>query len=181
MVKNMYSVALVNMRDGSVQGHKGDCADLKRGKSYADEPWVLDVEDKAQAWLEYNVDFIAEGGEENAWDIKWLPCADHVPAGDPHKRAVEDMGDAFQEDSPIDTSPAMSRLRYLVGVAMEPTYTTRGGQIKNKTAKRREIERTVADEVVRFAFDHAGIKGDGNSLAPTGLFLQLMNEVGGKR
>ncbi len=65
----------------------------------------------------------------------------------------------------------LERLRYLVAVAKEETYTTRGGVVKMKTKKQRQVEFKVAEEVVRFAFDHAGIT-EGH-LAPGGLFLQL--------
>lgn len=78
-----------------------------------------------------------------------------------------------------DTTAALDRLRYLVGVMCEPTQTTRGGIVRAKTKKQRQIDREVADAVVRFAFDHAGIT-EGH-LAPGGLMLQLMEEAGGYR
>ena len=73
---------------------------------------------------------------------------------------------------------ALDRLRYLVAVAHEPNVTTRGGIVKPKTKKQREIEAAVANEVVRFAFDHAGIT-EGH-LAPGGLYLQLLDEIRAK-
>jgi hypothetical protein len=55
-----FEVTLVNITDGSVQGHKAGCADLTRGnlRKHAEEPWTLEVTDKAQAWFEYNADFL---------------------------------------------------------------------------------------------------------------------------
>lgn len=78
-----YSVTLANTNDGTVHGHAAGCADLKRGAAYKhhkDEQFTVEVETKRDAFLDYNADFIAEGGEENAWPVEWLPCADHVPA-----------------------------------------------------------------------------------------------------
>lgn len=89
-----YQVMVVNMRDGSVQVHGVGCADLKRSKSkFADEPTLWDCKDTADVWASYNSDFLAEGGEENAYDLKWLPCASHVPTADNHERYLEWFGD----------------------------------------------------------------------------------------
>lgn len=96
-----YQVTLMNMGDGSVQGHAAGCADLKRGKAkyaeptQADEVW--DVVTKADAWLTYNADFLAEGGEDNAYEIEWLPCAKHIDEGDTHEAYVAEFGDVPQE------------------------------------------------------------------------------------
>lgn len=97
-----FQVTLMNMRDGSVQGHGAGCADLKRGKAKFAEPMqateVWDVVTKADAWLSYNSDFLAEGGESNAYEIDWLPCAKHIEEGDTHAVYVE----AFESS---DTEP----------------------------------------------------------------------------
>ena len=85
-----FAVALVNITDGSVQGHKAGCADLKRGnlRQHADDVWTLNVESKAGAWAEYNADFIPEAEangesvESYCHPILWSPCAKHVPEGD---------------------------------------------------------------------------------------------------
>ena len=81
-----FQVVTMNMRDGSVQGHIHGCADLKRGVKKFAEPSqaddFMDVETKADAWLDYNSDFLSEGGPDNAYDIQWLPCAKAVPEGD---------------------------------------------------------------------------------------------------
>lgn len=91
-----FSIALVNISDGTVQGHKAGCADLSRGslRCHADEAWELEVEDKAEAWFSYSSDFLAEGGMDNAYAIDWKPCANHVPDGDNQAR----YDAAFGED-----------------------------------------------------------------------------------
>ena len=94
MSATTHTIALVNMKDGSVQGHEAGCADLKHKSKQADEPYTLDVTTKHDAWMDYNDDFLAECDEHedfcnedrgicsNAWDIHWSPCADHVPSGE---------------------------------------------------------------------------------------------------
>jgi hypothetical protein len=92
-----YQVVLMNMRDGSVQGHAAGCADLKRGKakfaepSQADEVW--DVEVKEDAREAYNADFDEE--TDGWYDIEWLPCAKHIPA---HREVTE--------EAPVEETPA---------------------------------------------------------------------------
>jgi hypothetical protein len=85
MSKNTtYLVTLANTKDGAVHGHKAGCADLKRSKAYAlhrDEQFEVEVTSKREAWLDYNADFIAEGGEDNAYPVEWFACAKHVPEG----------------------------------------------------------------------------------------------------
>ena len=94
-----HNIALVNITDGTVHGHKAGCADLKRGtlRKHADQAWEFEVADKADAWFSYNSDFLAEGGEDNAYEIQWAPCAKHVPEGDNHARYEA----AFGETTPI--------------------------------------------------------------------------------
>jgi hypothetical protein len=81
------AIALVNMRDGSVQGHKAGCRDLKQTAHHADTPWVFRVDDKFEAFEAYNTDFIAESeanGDDpysNCYKIDWLPCTKHIPTG----------------------------------------------------------------------------------------------------
>lgn len=106
-----YQVTLMNMRDGSVQGHRAGCADLKRGvrkyaePSQADDVW--DVKTKADAWMSYNSDFLAEGGEENAYSIEWLPCTKHIAEGDTHEAYVAEFG---EDEVPLeDVASAVER------------------------------------------------------------------------
>ena len=91
-----FQVVTMNMRDGSVQGHRAGCADLKRGTSKFAEPSqandILDVTSLHEAWVDYNADFLGECDthEEscneahdacvNAYDIQWLPCVAGIPA-----------------------------------------------------------------------------------------------------
>jgi hypothetical protein len=80
-----YDVVTMNMTDGSVQGHRAGCADLKRGRAKFAEPSqandVLRVTSKAEARAEYNADFDEE--TEGWYDIEWAACANHIPAEDP--------------------------------------------------------------------------------------------------
>jgi hypothetical protein len=75
-----FQVAVMNMKDGSVQVHGAGCADLKRGKNFAekfqaDEVWdCIDREDIREA---YNADFDEE--TDGWYDMTWMPCASHVP------------------------------------------------------------------------------------------------------
>ena len=79
-----HSISLVNITDGSVQGHKAGCADLSRGKlrRHANEAWTFEVDTKHEAWVEYNIDFLEEGPESGQYEITWAPCAKHVPQGE---------------------------------------------------------------------------------------------------
>lgn len=95
------NIALVNLNTGEVEGHKAGCADLTRGhRKHSDEVWEFEVDTKAEAWFSYNSDFLSEGGEDNAYEIKWFPCAKHVPEGDQHALYVE----AFE--TPAEPTPA---------------------------------------------------------------------------
>ncbi len=76
----LHKAVLMNMKDGSVQGHAAGCADLKRGKNFsepfqADEVW--EVKDREAAREEYNSDFDEE--TDGWYDIKWMPCAKSIP------------------------------------------------------------------------------------------------------
>lgn len=90
-----FTVTLIADRADNVHGHAAGCADLtKRGK-YPNAAWQVEhgtvkVATKAEAFADYNEDFIFEGGIENAYPIKWFPCAKHVPEGD--------IADHFTED-----------------------------------------------------------------------------------
>jgi hypothetical protein len=80
-----HSITLINKNDGSVEGHKAGCADIKRQghKDHArfGDAWTLEVESKREAFLDYNADFLDEGqAEDEVYQIRWLPCANHVPA-----------------------------------------------------------------------------------------------------
>jgi len=80
MTTTTHYVAVMNMKDGSVQVHADGCADLKRGKNFAEkwqagEAWeCTDREDIREA---YNADFDEE--TDGWYDMTWMPCASHVP------------------------------------------------------------------------------------------------------
>lgn len=78
-----YFIQLVNMKNGSVCGHKAGCSDLKKlatsGHAVLD---VHEVASKAESWYDYSADFINEGGVDSAYEIEWKACASHIPAGD---------------------------------------------------------------------------------------------------
>ncbi len=74
------------------------------------------------------------------------------------------------------TAAGEARLQYLVAQSLEPNETTRGGVVRPKTKKRRQIEAAVVEEVVRFAFDHGGYGQE--HLAPGGLYMELARRCG---
>jgi hypothetical protein len=76
-----FQVTLINSKKYGVVGHAAGCAHIKKDptKDHEDKPWTLTVQNKREAFLEYNVDFIEVDDESNAWDIHWMSCANHVP------------------------------------------------------------------------------------------------------
>jgi len=96
-----YQVTVMNMRDGSVQVHGAGCADLKRGKNFAekyqaDELWdCVDREDIREA---YNADFDEE--TDGWYDMTWMPCASHVPDRTDY---VADAVEKAQKDVTVTT------------------------------------------------------------------------------
>lgn len=148
-----HPVALVNMKDGSIHGHKAGCADLKQTRDHEDTPWTMEVESKHIAWLTYNSDFLAECDEHedfcnedrgicsHAWDIHWAPCADHVPSGEEGapevtKPEVEVRGTKFRGCACNCGQPVTSRSTYRPGhdarhagqVARDAVQAFRDGQ-----------------------------------------------------
>lgn len=72
--------------DYDVSVHRADCADVPkaiRGHDYFEE----EFETKRDLWLDYNSDFIAEGGEENAWPVHFFPCTHGMPDGGDYGKA----------------------------------------------------------------------------------------------
>lgn len=72
--------------DYDVAVHKAGCADVPKaikGHDYFEE----EFETKRDLWLDYNSDFIAEGGEENAWPIHFHPCTKGLPDGGDYGKA----------------------------------------------------------------------------------------------
>lgn len=64
--------------DYDVSAHRADCADVPKAKK--GHEWFEDeVESKRELWLDYNSDFLAEGG--GAWPIHFYPCTAGLPDG----------------------------------------------------------------------------------------------------
>lgn len=66
--------------DYEVAVHRADCKDVKkdtRGHDFFED----DFETKRELWLDYNSDFLAEGGEDSAWPIHFHNCTKELPAG----------------------------------------------------------------------------------------------------
>lgn len=66
--------------DKDVSVHRADCKDVAkatRGRDYFTEEY----ESKRALWLDYNADFLAEGGESSAWPVHFLPCTAGLPDG----------------------------------------------------------------------------------------------------
>lgn len=83
MTVKTHAITLVDVQ-GRIYGHKTGCRDLKRGR--AANPMAEHMEfvgaTKAETWYDFNSDFIAEGGPENAYDIEWAGCTKHIQDGD---------------------------------------------------------------------------------------------------
>jgi hypothetical protein len=72
--------------DYDVAVHRADCKDVKkdiRGHDYFEE----EFETKRDLWLDYNSDFLAEGGEEAAWPIHFHACTAAMPDGGHYGKA----------------------------------------------------------------------------------------------
>lgn len=72
--------------DYDVSVHRADCADVAKsikGHDYFRE----EFETKRDLWLDYNSDFLAEGGEDAAWPIHFYPCTDGLPDGGHYGKA----------------------------------------------------------------------------------------------
>lgn len=72
--------------DYDVSVHRADCADVPKAKRGHD--WFNDeFETKRDLWLDYNSDFLAEGGEDAAWPIHFFPCTAGLPDGGHYGKA----------------------------------------------------------------------------------------------
>ncbi len=73
-----------------VMVHKEGCADIKKAikrDGFPHESFTEDIESKRAHWLEYNADFIAEGGEDSAWAMHFYACTDGLPDGGHYGKA----------------------------------------------------------------------------------------------
>lgn len=72
--------------DYDVSVHRDGCADVAKsikGHDYFRE----EFDTKRDLWLDYNSDFLAEGGEDAAWPIHFYPCTDGLPDGGHYGKA----------------------------------------------------------------------------------------------
>lgn len=96
-----YQVTVMNMVDGSVQVHGAGCADLKRGKNFAEKYQANDVwdcKDREDIREAYNADFDEE--TDGWYDMTWMPCASHVPART-EDVTLEDVASAVERSQDV--------------------------------------------------------------------------------
>ncbi len=74
----MASITILNSlkTSASVEAHGAGCADIARkvrARSH-EVSYTFEFETTREVWLDYNLDFLEEGGPTSAWDIKFMPC-----------------------------------------------------------------------------------------------------------
>lgn len=71
----MARITVINNND-IVEIHGEGCADIaKKAKQFLVEVlYTAEYSTVREVFLDYNEDFIEEGGEENGWPIKNFPC-----------------------------------------------------------------------------------------------------------
>lgn len=69
-------LTIVNEHDGSVSAHKAGCKDLVKARVQGLDRYTEEYASQRAAYLDYNQDFIAEaGGDEAAgWPIDFKNC-----------------------------------------------------------------------------------------------------------
>lgn len=115
-----FQVAVMNMIDGSVQVHGAGCADLKRGKNFAEKVQAEDVwdcKDREDIREAYNADFDEE--TDGWYDMTWMPCASHVP----------DRTEAPAEEPKADETVAVAGVTIKVGRKWTYMYAADGSLI----------------------------------------------------
>ena len=87
-------VTVINGSGGTdpydVMVHKAGCRDIAkavRRDGFPHDSWDEETTSKREFWLEYNSDFIAEGGESNAWPVHFYACTDGLPDGGDYGKA----------------------------------------------------------------------------------------------
>lgn len=88
----MKVVTINGMSEGDydVAIHRFGCRDIKRAVNkggHTRDYFVEEIESKRDHWLDYNADFIEEGGESNAWPMHFYPCTDGLPDGGEYGKA----------------------------------------------------------------------------------------------
>lgn len=72
-----------------VMVHKFGCKDIKKAimrDGFPHSYFVEEFESKRELYLDYNSDFINEGGEDSAWPIHFYPCTNGLPDGGDYKK-----------------------------------------------------------------------------------------------
>lgn len=70
--------------------HKVGCPAAKRDivkDGFARDYFVEEIDTKRAHWLDYNNDFINEGGEDSAWPMHFHPCTAGLPDGGDYGQA----------------------------------------------------------------------------------------------
>lgn len=73
-----------------VMVHKFGCRDIPkalRRDNFPHDHFVEEFESKRELYLDYNADFLEEGGEDSAWAIHFYPCTAGLPDGGHYKKA----------------------------------------------------------------------------------------------
>ncbi len=73
----MTSISIIHKGNGDTEAHLTGCRDIARKlrtSEYVPGTFVLEAETTRDVWLEYNRDFLEEGGAESAWDVNFKPC-----------------------------------------------------------------------------------------------------------
>lgn len=70
------SITIVQDAQGTVEAHGTGCRDIARkARTFGVEAWEAgDFDTEREVFEDYNADFLAEGGEDAAWPIRFLPC-----------------------------------------------------------------------------------------------------------
>lgn len=74
------SVSLTTCQGDTIEVHGKGCADIAKktrlGKFYngTDTIDFPDETDERAVWIDFNSDFLWEGGADNAWPMKFYPC-----------------------------------------------------------------------------------------------------------
>lgn len=72
--------------DYDVAVHRADCKDVAKASKGRDS-FEEEFDTKRELWLDYNADFIAEGGEDSAWPIHFHNCTKGLPDGGHYGKA----------------------------------------------------------------------------------------------
>lgn len=80
MTANTDTIRLAFAQGHEVHVHSADCADLNKAATKAAAYNGTHVQtfpagtDERDVWVDFNGDFLDEGGADAAWPIRFLPC-----------------------------------------------------------------------------------------------------------